>query len=89
MSPRIVIDERTQSFGELAQQLQQESGKTIEVVRTGREELEEAAAKPNDFAAKLAFAWESGKGIHRAQLANSMWPEWKPQSAVQVLRSIM
>jgi hypothetical protein len=79
-----------QSFYTLAQELQKVSPKPLEIVRTGRQEVDDAVAKnPKDMIAQFFLAFEQGKGAHKPELSNGLWPEFNPKSAVQVLSAML
>jgi hypothetical protein len=69
-------------------QLQKASSKPIEIVCTGRAELEEKmAADPDDPVTVFFLGWDKGDGVHQSKLNNGLYPDWKPKTAFEVLKA--
>jgi hypothetical protein len=79
-----------QALLDLAKQVQESSSKPIDIVFESREEVDaKVAANPYDLPYAFYLAWDSGRGVHRSQLSNDLWPEWKPKKAVDVLKPML
>ena len=78
-----------QSFNALAADYEKATGKKLEITHVPRAQYEAAVAKDEgDAISALLLGWDTGKGVvapTQDGLANSLWPEWKPKKAVEVL----
>ncbi|KLO07656.1 NAD-P-binding protein [Schizopora paradoxa] len=74
-----------QSFNAILSAYEKRKGVKLDITRRSREELEEAIKKnPNDIFSMFFLAWDLGGGALE-DLANSEWPEWNPQSVIDVI----
>jgi hypothetical protein len=79
-----------QSMLELAEELKKTSKRPIEVTTTGQQPLLDRIAKSEwDVTAQISIAFDNGVSGHHGALANDLWPEWKPQRAIDVLRGLL
>jgi hypothetical protein len=77
-----------QSFNEIVEKYQKQRGKTLEVIRKSRSDLEETAKQnPGDFFSAILLAWDLGQGVVGTpeQIDNGLFPEWKPKKVLEVL----
>jgi uncharacterized protein YbjT (DUF2867 family) len=85
---KLAIEGDRISFNEFAADYEKATGKKLEISHTPRSHFEEAAAKPDGAMAGLFLGWDTGKGVvtsTKEELANSLYPEWKPKKVLDVV----
>ncbi|KLO07657.1 NAD-P-binding protein [Schizopora paradoxa] len=81
----IRIEGDRQSFNEPFARFEERKSVKLDISRQSREELESRVkANPNDIFAISFLAWDLGGGILE-NLANGEWPEWWPESVLDVI----
>jgi len=80
---RIEGDRKT--FNEIAAGYEKKTGKSLEITRVPRADVEKAVAEnPNDFLAYLYYVWDAGKALSgkTEELDNDLYPGWNPKKVV-------
>ncbi|KAI5119130.1 hypothetical protein M0805_005736 [Coniferiporia weirii] len=80
------IEGERSTLNRVLAELQERTGKHLEISYRPREELEQALkANPADMASAIWLDWDV-KGVlvgKPEELSNDLWPEWKPATAVE------
>jgi hypothetical protein len=77
-----------QTFNQIVEDYKARSGKKLDISHHPRSTLENALNEdPTDFLSLLLLMWDRGAGMvgERNNLANDVWPEWRPKKVLDVL----